>query len=224
MQQRKKLLITGSEGRIGQQLVHGLPSERYDILGFDIVNGQDAARYPELRDAAKGSFAIIHTAFNLEAEKSTTGYNGDPNNFAMGRFALAAAVENNVQHCIMASSVNAARTATDGNWSYRSTKLDLERLATQHAIKSPDTRFTSVRYGRVKAEDTAPEGPLRADQSWLSASDHVALIEAILESDLRREHTIVYGVSNRAEPPYPTDNPFGWQPQSWFGEMPSPAN
>lgn len=214
---KKQILITGSEGRIGQQLMNGLPKDQYDIIGFDIINGQDATDYRQLRDAAMGSFAVIHTAFNLKDEYSKTGYEGDPGNFAMGRFALKAAVEAKAEHCIMASSVNAARNSDDKNWSYRETKLDLERLAAQYAKDFPRTTFTSIRYGRIDGEDTPPMGPLRANQSWISAKDHLALVGAILGSGSHDEHTIVYGVSNRYDQPYDPGNRFGFIPQSWFG-------
>lgn len=216
--QRRKILITGSEGRIGRQLVNGLSDTEYEIKGLDIVNGQDVADYNQLRLAAKGAYAIIHTAFNLALERSTTGYDGDPRNFAMGRFVLNAAAGADVKHCIMASSVHAARSGTDRNWAYRQTKVDLERLATQFATEFPGTAFTSIRYGAVNERDAPPQGPLRADQSWISARDNVALVSSILESTPNGQHTMVYGVSNRIAPPYDTTNRFGWAPQDWFGD------
>ena len=214
----KRILITGSEGRIGKQLMMGLPKRDYEVVGFDLVHEQDATDYHQLMKASLGAFAIVHTAFNLSREHSRTGYQGDPANFQMGRHALQAASNNSdMAHCIIASSVNAARTENDGNWSYRETKRDLERLASQYAQEFPDTKFTSIRYGRVKAEDTPPAAPLRANQSWISAEDNVSLIAAILKSEPNGIHDIVYGVSNRPDQPYSTENPFGWEPQSWFG-------
>lgn len=213
----QKILVTGSEGRIGRQLSEGLQQD-YEIIDYDQVQGQDAADYKQLRGAAQGVFAIIHTAFNLADERSTTGYEGDPRNFAMGRFAIKVAAEVGARHCIMASSVNAGRDQNDGNWHYRETKQDLERLASTYAQEVDGTSYTSIRYGCVKNVDIPPEAPLRTNQSWISAHDNVALVKAILESDPQNEHTVVYGVSNRPDSPFDLINPFGWQPKDWFGQ------
>jgi len=211
----KKILITGSSGKIGQALHNGL-ANYFDIIPFDLPE-HNATDYKQLQSQLMGCFAIIHLAFDYGTENSRTGKSGNPENLLMGQTVLAAAAKVGVEKCIMASSVNAVRTQSDSNWSYRNTKLSLERLTTEHAERYPDIDFTSIRFGRVTPADTPPELPLRDDQTWISKRDAASLVLASLQAEPTPEHVIVFGVSDRPNPPYDLANPWGWQPQDSFG-------
>jgi len=213
---KEKLLITGSNGKIGSALAEGL-APFYDIVEFDLP-GQDATDYRQLCERLAGCYGVVHLAFDLKHENSRTGANGNPENLLMGQNVLAAAAKLGVQKCIMASSVNAARTYHPTNWSYRTTKLQLERLAGEQALRFPGTDFVSIRFGRVTKDDQPPMPPLRDDQTWLSHRDAAALAHAALSGEpAPAEHVIVYGVSDRPDPPYDLANPWGWSPQDRFG-------
>lgn len=215
-----KVLITGSSGRIGQALTKGLEEQNYEIVPYDLPEC-DATNYQQLVARLAGNSALIHLAFDLKNENSRTDNTGNPDNLLMGHMALAAAAKVGVQTCIMGSSVNAARINHPTNESYRTTKLELERAARLQAERYPDINFVSVRFGRVTANDSKPELPLRPDQTWISHRDASDLARAILEAPANPEHQIVYGLSNRPEMPHDISNPYGWQPRDWFGLPPS---
>lgn len=219
---KDKILITGSDGRIGQALA-GLGSA-YEIVPYDLPE-YDATNYNQLVAKLAGCRALVHLAFDLSREYSKTGKIGNPANRQMGHTALAAAVEVGVERCIMGSSVNAARDTGYNNHSYRTTKLQLEQAAADYAYQYPDIGFTSVRFGRVKGDGNQPPEVIeRPDQTWISNRDACNLVTAIIETPHEPgKHEIVYGVSNREDMPYPIDNPFGWQPQDWFGGGPAHA-
>jgi nucleoside-diphosphate-sugar epimerase len=64
----KKILVTGSSGRLGQVIVNQLKSRNYDVLGIDLNEAPTTDRQIDIRDSeqvnqlTKGFHAIIHTA------------------------------------------------------------------------------------------------------------------------------------------------------------------
>jgi len=214
---RQQILVTGSNGKIGRTVIPRLEEAGYAVHSFDLPN-YNATDYAQLQRQLQGCFGLVHLAFDLKNENSRAGKQGNPDNRVMGINALAAAAKLGVRKCVIASSVNAARTARENNWAYRTTKLALEAEADLFAEAYPETDFTSIRFGRVTIDDSKPELPLRPDQTWISHRDAGALVLACLEAESHDgEHHIVYGVSNRPDMPYPIENPFGWAPQDSFG-------
>ena len=57
----EKILITGSEGVIGSELVRNLKN-RYDIRGYDKKNGQDLHDYKQLMSSLEGVDKVVHLA------------------------------------------------------------------------------------------------------------------------------------------------------------------
>jgi nucleoside-diphosphate-sugar epimerase len=213
----KKILVTGSKGRIGQAL-QGLGGD-YEIVPYDLPE-YDATDYCQLIARLTGCQALVHLAFDLKREYSKTGSGGNPANLLMGQAALAAAAEVGIESCIMGSSVNAVRTVGYNNESYRTTKLTLESLTHLQAHRYPETQFTSIRFGAVNSNgNPEPQLPLRADQTWISNRDVCGLVSAIVEAPHTQgdPHQIVFGLSNRPEMPHSVENNFGWEPKDWFG-------
>ncbi len=216
----KKILVTGSRGRIGKAITSGLEG-RYEFVPFDIKDGDDATNYQALREKLVGCSALIHLAYDLRHENPRTGRDGNPENLLMGQVVLAAAVQEPVANCIMASSAEVTRTQNDTNFMYRTTKRTLEDLANMQADRYPETHFTSIRFGHVNSGDNLPpRPPLHPDQSWISDQDTASLIECILENSRHSGHEIIYGLSDRPEPPYGLANPYGWAPVDSFGYVP----
>ena len=64
----KKILVTGSSGQLGREIVHQLKLRNYSVLGIDVVESQATDKLIDIRDAAQinditiGFDAIIHTA------------------------------------------------------------------------------------------------------------------------------------------------------------------
>jgi UDP-glucose 4-epimerase len=64
----KKILVTGSSGQLGRELVNQLKSRNYRVLGIDVVESQTTDKLIDIRDAKQineltiGFDAIIHTA------------------------------------------------------------------------------------------------------------------------------------------------------------------
>lgn len=213
---KKRLLITGSSGKIGRALSAGL-SDTFDIVPFDLPE-YDATNYHQLLEKLEGCYAVIHLAFDYKSENSRTGRKGNIENLLMGQTTLAAAAKANVKKCIMASSVNVSRPTGYNNWSYRTTKVALEREAEEYAERFPENDYISIRFGRVTPDNLPPALPLRDDQTWISNQDASNLLRTILTADSNNgKHIVIYGISNRPNPPYDTINPWGWKANDIFG-------
>jgi UDP-glucose 4-epimerase len=60
--QRRRVLVTGSEGFIGRSLMARLERRGYEPVGYDLVHGNDVLDEAKLRDALVGVDAVIHLA------------------------------------------------------------------------------------------------------------------------------------------------------------------
>lgn len=56
-----KILITGSSGFLGSELVKHL-SNRHEIIEFDLVNNQDILNFEQLKESMKGCDIVVHIA------------------------------------------------------------------------------------------------------------------------------------------------------------------
>jgi UDP-glucose 4-epimerase len=101
-----RVLVTGSRGLIGSAVVERLGAEGYEVVGFDIADGNDILDAPGLAAAARGCGAVVHAA-------GGSGGGGDEG----GRFithnvtgnwnALVAAKQAGARRVVTFSSVNA---------------------------------------------------------------------------------------------------------------------
>lgn len=64
----KKIVVTGSSGKLGKEIVKRLRQQGYEVLGMDLVPSETTDQQMDIRDralmksATKGYDAVIHTA------------------------------------------------------------------------------------------------------------------------------------------------------------------
>lgn len=64
----KRILVTGSSGQLGKEVVKLLIEKEYDVLGIDLIDGETTGKIVDIREKTtveeitKGFDAIIHTA------------------------------------------------------------------------------------------------------------------------------------------------------------------
>lgn len=98
-----RVLITGSQGFIGQYVCRRLDSAGFQTLGFDLVDGEDILDAPALARKADGCEVIVHLAA-IETESPTRTM--ETNLLGVWN-VLCAAKEHHVQKVIFMSSVDA---------------------------------------------------------------------------------------------------------------------
>ncbi|HSX34908.1 MAG TPA: NAD(P)-dependent oxidoreductase [Candidatus Saccharimonadales bacterium] len=216
-----KILITGSNGVIGNVLKQGLPHDitHYDLPDFDVHD------YPQLVSRAKGHDAIVHLAWDTATDNWKSDYL-NPNNALKTANIYRAAVEAGVRRVIMASSVHADKfegRTIDGllkpydlplpDSPYGAGKVLMESLGRYYS-DAKDLGVVCVRFGAVNRANVAPEAPESERQVWLSHRDCSALITSYLEApSIPNNFEIVYGVSDNAGRIHDIQNSVGWQPQ-----------
>ncbi len=57
-----RILATGASGLIGQAVQKQLTADGYEVVGFDLANGQDIRDAPAVREAGRGCAAVVHLA------------------------------------------------------------------------------------------------------------------------------------------------------------------
>jgi nucleoside-diphosphate-sugar epimerase len=57
-----KVLVTGNQGMIGSVIEATLKTEGFEVIGFDLANGDDIRNLDSVRDAASGCDFIVHLA------------------------------------------------------------------------------------------------------------------------------------------------------------------
>jgi nucleoside-diphosphate-sugar epimerase len=57
-----RVLVTGSEGGIGQYVCRELERRGVEVVGYDLVNGRDIHDASQLREAMQGCTAVVHLA------------------------------------------------------------------------------------------------------------------------------------------------------------------
>jgi len=163
--QGKKFFITGGTGSLGKALIKRLTSLGADIVIYSRDEGKQALFFAgmpitriigDIRDYDKLNTSlrihkpdyIIHTAalkriddmeFHPD-ECIKTNINGSDN-------VARAALENNIEKCILVSTDKACKPVNV----YGSSKFIAERLFSNYDYTSPSTIFASVRYGNVIA-------------------------------------------------------------------------
>lgn len=215
-----RVLVTGSAGRIGQILVRGLV---HQVTEFDLP-GRDARSLQQATDAAKGHDAVVHLAWNTEAENFQSD-SIDFDNALMAFNAYRAAEHAGVRRVVMASSVHADTSSATGTGPllptavptpdspYGASKVFVEALGRYSSGRGLEV--VAVRFGGVDDHVAARDfGPLGAPYpEWLSHADCVALVDACLTASVPGGYVAVYGVSDNPGRVHDTSNPLGWVPE-----------
>jgi len=98
-----KILITGSSGFIGGELVSYL-SEKHEIVKYDLKNGQDILDYDELKEAMKDCDIVVHLAAIHGPDENKTFLDYFKVNCQGTLNVAQAAMENNIKRLIYTSS------------------------------------------------------------------------------------------------------------------------
>ncbi len=100
-----KVLVTGSSGFIGSELVKQL-SSLHEIVLFDLVEGQDIRKYDQVRKAMQGCDMVVHLAAHKKPYEDKTFQDYFETN-CIGTFNVAqAAISCGVKRFIYASSTS----------------------------------------------------------------------------------------------------------------------
>lgn len=109
-----KILVTGSSGQLGREIVKQLKAKKYDVIGVDIVTAEttdrilDIQNVQEVEAITKGVEAIIHTAA-LHGKHYEQGYSRESfiRTNIDGTFnLLQSCVKNNVKKLIYTSTTS----------------------------------------------------------------------------------------------------------------------
>ncbi len=225
-----KVLITGSQGRIGTALQARLPALGWHLRTFDRAAGADVlgeVSDPAALDLAiAGTQAVVHLAGHpTEAAWPVireANIEGSVQVFEAARRA-------GVRRVVYASSVHAAGFAPRAD----------QPLAPDIAPR-PDTlygvskafgealgRYYHDRYGmRVACLRIGTFGERPPDHkalaNWLSPDDCAHLVDRCLRSE-QLGYAIIWGVSANRDRWLSLDNPVGYRPRSDAAEQPPPA-
>ena len=217
------ILITGSSGRIGGTLAHGLNTE-YQLSRFDLKTGSDVLDVPVLFAASRGVSAIIHCALDEQAENWKSP-KIEPKHLQMASNIYEAALANQIPRVIIASSVHADNFY---HWQgpvlmdpdahphpknpYGITKVATELLGSYYA-ETKGFEVVCIRFGGVNRENRPPTDTFGRGH-WLSHEDLLELFRTILRSmPVSHRHTVMYAVSSTQHSVHDTVNPWGWKPR-----------
>lgn len=222
MAKKRKICITGSEGRIGTILKRGL-SAKYQLslidkkadpgefnYSFDI-----AKNYSKLKKIFKGQDAVIHLAWDL-----TEDYPNEiivKENKTMGENVIRAATETGVKKLILASSIHADGYEMSKNKNrlimpdriptpdtpYGASKIYLEMLA-KYFSERYGLEVVCIRFGGINPTDELllDEDPIYA-RVQLKSEDCIKLVDnAIKTKPIEGKFKVIYGVSNNRRPIY----------------------
>ncbi len=211
------VLVTGSSGRIGSDVVDLADPSQLSIRQGDLVDRRPMLAQPfvhldvtdpaSCRAACAGVEAVLHLAADPSpaADFRTTVM---PLNMGGTYNMVEAAVDAGVSRFVFASSVQAVegyppdhqvreedppRPAND----YGVGKAFGEALCAAAAVAHADTTFVSVRIGNYTQQRPGSEAAWRDRTSWLSPADGVQLLMLALTAPLGG-HAVVHGVSNNA--------------------------
>lgn len=103
MDAKTKVMITRHKGYVGKALVEAMKDD-YEIVGYDIIDGNDILDYKNLKDKMKGCEIVIHEAA-IPAPVVGKTYDDYFRTNVEGTHNVArAAEENGVRRLIYASS------------------------------------------------------------------------------------------------------------------------
>lgn len=210
------ILLTGSSGAIGTNLVDNLDAAAFQVRRGDLVDNRPGHRHPYVeldvtdpgscRDACAGVDAVVHLAADPSPAADFRSVVLPVN--MVGTYNVAeAAVAAGAERFVFASSAQAVegypldyqiresdapRPAND----YGVGKAFGEALCAAFAARS-DTSFVSLRIANYNATTPGPEEALRDRMAWLSPPDAVRLVAQALTAPITG-HVVANGVSDNA--------------------------
>ncbi|MCE7990652.1 MAG: NAD(P)-dependent oxidoreductase [Roseivirga sp.] len=115
----KKILVTGSSGKLGKEIVRLLRTNNYNVLGIDLLQGETTDELIDIRDKnvvkeiTQGIDAIIHTAA-LHGRHTDLNYSRDKfivTNIKGTNNLLSASIENGINKFLYTSTTSIYGTA-----------------------------------------------------------------------------------------------------------------
>ncbi len=98
-----KIFITGSSGFIGSELINRL-SGKYEIVEYDLINGQDILDYSNLKEAMRKCNIVVHLAAIRGPDENKSFPDYFKVNCQGSLNVVKAAIENNIKRIIYSSS------------------------------------------------------------------------------------------------------------------------
>jgi len=225
----KKIVLTGSEGRIGK-IIRKSIRNYYEIFSIDCkkitkagysridIASEDISA---LKSVFKGKDAVIHLAWDNNEDFPVE--NIIPNNKKMVENVLRAAREEGVSKIILASSVHVSDYSRATRYRpirvedelcpdslYGVTKIYLEYLGKYYANRY-GIKVVCIRFGGLNPLDKPlfAEDPIY-DKVLLKKADACSLIRHILDNDQCPDFSVLYAVSKSQKAVHDTSNHFGW--------------
>jgi nucleoside-diphosphate-sugar epimerase len=213
----KRILVTGSSGKLGKEIVILFKSRGYEVVGIDLIDSDTTDQIVDLRDRAvveimtKGFDAIVHTAalhgkhsdLNYPREKFiNTNINGTHN-------LLAACVKNRIGKLVYTSTTSIYGTAMQNEkqavWVdedlmpeprdiYDITKLTCELLCKDYFEKE-GIETTVLRVSRFLPEDENTKANHRLYRG-LDESD--GALAHLLALEKKFDSFQIYNISNES--------------------------
>jgi nucleoside-diphosphate-sugar epimerase len=238
-ERKKRIVISGATGIIGQTLMEGL-SREYEVVGVDaavmpgIIHADLSEKegIHEFRRHALGSDAVIHLAWDTEI--ASDDREGQEQNKLIAETVFCATREVGVRRFIFASSVHVCfgavgyergvivgehaalhgkkMTVVDGVSpisAYGREKAYLEALFGGCAVKR--IGVIAIRFGNVTRDDSHGEYPF-----WLSHRDCQQFVRRCIEAESLPPFTALFAVSDNACNPFDLSEAqrmIGYEPQ-----------
>lgn len=102
----RKVLLTGSEGRVGSPTAAALEHAGIDVVRFDRTFGQEMSDFAALHAAAEGCEAIVHLAANMDETPNSAASLLTDNLVGIWN-VLRASADQKVSRIVFASSIQA---------------------------------------------------------------------------------------------------------------------
>ncbi|MBT2288480.1 NAD(P)-dependent oxidoreductase [Paenibacillus albidus] len=233
---KRKLLITGAAGRIGNVLYRGLKEDtRYEVIGADIqadeeqgIVQMDVADEARLAELTQGIDTVLHFAW-IKDEEDFLG-KVLPGNVGGAYKLFESAVQNGVWRIVFASSNHATGyyktdEKVDPMDPYRPdsfyglSKCYIELLGRLYADQGKISSI-NIRIGNFP-EDDRPHSE-RAGHIWISERDMLQLVVCCIEADSGQQYLNLYGTSANSDNYYNIgylEELIGYKPQDDAAEL-----
>lgn len=214
---KRKLLITGASGVIGNSLYQGL-RQKYDVIATDIkahpaqgIESLDITNAEQVKQKTKGIDTILHIAWQKD-EDDFLGV-ALPVNVTGAYHLFEAARQHGVKRIIFASSNHSTGfykvgEEIDINDPYRPdsiyglSKCYIELLGRLYSDQYHLSSF-NIRIGNFPGDDR-PHSE-RATHIWISERDLLQLVTCCIEASEDRKYVNLYGTSANTDNYYNID-------------------